>query len=278
MLELPEEGALVAIEMYPDYVETLYKLEPPYRRVDEGYGFYGVVLLDTKADKIQCHICGKWFRSLCSHVKNKHGLRLRDYKLKYGISLMTPLVCRGVSRRLSETSSSNPDRHKNLLLGHTRKVRNKSLRVRRGSMIYSQNSAMYKNKNGICDAQLRRRYEVVQDIVGKNEPTLHEDIREHDRRLFHVIKTRYGGITNFRNVFNFPNKKPERPKWTEESVVAGIRRLAKSIGRIPREEDFSKKEGYPSVSTIQRHLGSFRRGRIIALGLDEKRRPNADRD
>lgn len=45
-------------------------------------------------EKIQCKICKKYFKRVCGHVRQKHGLSAREYKIKFGYDvirgIMTP--------------------------------------------------------------------------------------------------------------------------------------------------------------------------------------------
>lgn len=45
-------------------------------------------------DRIRCLECGRWFRALPTHLLRKHGLDDESYRLKYGIPVGVPLVCR----------------------------------------------------------------------------------------------------------------------------------------------------------------------------------------
>lgn len=65
-------------------IETLFKATGPFRRVENGHGYYGVVLRDKTKDLIQCHVCGKWFTWLSHHVRVAHNLPVNDYREKCG--------------------------------------------------------------------------------------------------------------------------------------------------------------------------------------------------
>lgn len=53
-------------------------------------------------DRIQCLECGKWFRALPRHILRRHGMTDEDYRLKYGIPVGLPLVCREWSANQSQ--------------------------------------------------------------------------------------------------------------------------------------------------------------------------------
>lgn len=47
---------------------------------------YKKTLLDGR-EKIQCKICGKWFRQVGSHVIQSHGMTAREYREEFGFDV-----------------------------------------------------------------------------------------------------------------------------------------------------------------------------------------------
>jgi len=66
------------------------------------YGEVGVLTYDEIEDKVQCHICGKWFRGLSAHVWQTHGWSADDYREEFGLNRGQSLVCEGTRQRLRE--------------------------------------------------------------------------------------------------------------------------------------------------------------------------------
>ncbi|MBP2333277.1 MucR family transcriptional regulator [Corynebacterium freneyi] len=60
-----------------------------------GHGRYGV--LDVDGDRVLCHECGGWYRSVGAHVGRAHDLAAREYKIRHGLPLGTALVAPDVS-------------------------------------------------------------------------------------------------------------------------------------------------------------------------------------
>lgn len=60
---------------------------------------YGVIEYDDKGKPI-CEICGKSFHRVLSHVRQKHDMNEREYKLKFGFDLKKG-ICSRFSKELS---------------------------------------------------------------------------------------------------------------------------------------------------------------------------------
>jgi predicted transcriptional regulator len=58
---------------------------------DEIYGAVGVLAYDAGADRVQCHVCGAWFKKLTSFHLARHGLSISGYKERFGLGPRTPL-------------------------------------------------------------------------------------------------------------------------------------------------------------------------------------------
>jgi len=54
------------------------------------FGERGV--LATDGEKIQCHICGKWFRAIGPHAAQKHAMSADEYREEFGFNRSTGLV------------------------------------------------------------------------------------------------------------------------------------------------------------------------------------------
>lgn len=53
-------------------------------------GELAVLAYDHLEDKVQCHICGKWFHFLPGHIR-KHGITVYEYKEEFGLNRHHPL-------------------------------------------------------------------------------------------------------------------------------------------------------------------------------------------
>lgn len=55
-------------------------------------------------DRIQCLVCGKWFKELGWHLKKKHEMSCDEYKEKYGLPWSRGLVSEDLHIRKSDTA------------------------------------------------------------------------------------------------------------------------------------------------------------------------------
>src|SRR2546423_1157742 len=58
---------------------------------DPMHGEIGVLAYDEVADRIQCHVCGKWLQKIESRHLALHNLTIPLYKELYGLNVTTPL-------------------------------------------------------------------------------------------------------------------------------------------------------------------------------------------
>jgi predicted transcriptional regulator len=49
---------------------------------------------DPIEDKVQCHLCGRWYRQLGVHLR-RHGLTADEYRREIGLRPRHPLQTRG---------------------------------------------------------------------------------------------------------------------------------------------------------------------------------------
>lgn len=249
--------------MLKPHIEVLYKVEPPLTPVEEGYGYWGVPLYDTKKDKIQCHVCGKWFKFLLSHVRQAHKLSPKEYRVRFGLSMRLPLVARSLSashRKREErrwARGSRPTGQKGKW-SKTRRRRHKE------SCRYGKNNALYLNKKGICKEQLKRRLLVVADTLGKLDFT-YKELEKEDPIAYIAIRKRFRGLNAFRREVGWPTAR-ENKNYSEESLIAAMRNKHRELGRIPKKKDFST--GRPKGHDFLRMFGSWTRAVVTCLGLD----------
>jgi hypothetical protein len=55
-------------------------------------------------DKIECLICGKWFRSLAKHIVSIHGVSVNDYKTKFNLPWGRGLVSNDARVKYAESA------------------------------------------------------------------------------------------------------------------------------------------------------------------------------
>lgn len=70
-------------------------------KISELYGTMGVLAYDPIEDKVECHICGKWFRGLNTHIRQRHNYTTDDYREEFGLNRCQSLICEGTKQKLS---------------------------------------------------------------------------------------------------------------------------------------------------------------------------------
>jgi hypothetical protein len=62
------------------------------------FGRLGEVAYDPDEDRVQCHLCGGWFRHVSSsHLYRTHGWSLAEYRDAFKLPMSVPLCARGPS-------------------------------------------------------------------------------------------------------------------------------------------------------------------------------------
>jgi hypothetical protein len=237
-------------------IANLYKTSAfgPYTKVEDGYGYRGVLIQHRKSGKIQCHICGKWFNSLGKHSGMKHKTLARDYRIKFGFPLSQPLCSVAVSRK----NSVNTRRIKPWLKTSAKRIVawNRANRLKRKH--YPESEA-FLNSRAICDDQLVRRVLAIADVVGRN-PSI-SDLVKHDCKLYPVIHYRYGTWNNFKKKHNLGDIREKAPTYKKDGVLLALRRWVEEHKRIPKPKDFANTS--PRTITVYKHFGSW--GRALAV-------------
>ena len=77
----------------------------PVGSLEDGTSYFaplGELPYDPAADRVQCHLCGRWYRIIgSSHLYRVHGWTLDDYRDAFHLPMGTPTVSRGVSASLA---------------------------------------------------------------------------------------------------------------------------------------------------------------------------------
>ena len=236
-------------------IRPLYKSVEPFMEVPVGHGFLGVVQYDDQDDKIQCHICGKFFTALAGHLV-KHNIKSRDYKEKFGLRVGTPLASLNFLRRQSE----NVHKHLGMFKGRKMFKHGKDwqrpgmtrewIKKRNRQISKAKNSMTFKNKLGLCDLQIKARYAVVKNIVGHTPTTT--EFKKYDARLLTKVYRKFGDFNTFRKwCGDNPIKKGELQTIPDISLISELRKFVTDKGRRPIAKDFT------NSCTYMAHFGSW---------------------
>lgn len=243
---------------YADHIETAFKVAPPVRLVDGGFGCLGVLMRDPKTDTLQCHVCGKWWNDLSNHI-GAHGITAMAYRKRYGLLRGYPLCGRVKSAKLRKLALQThlTWRGKRIKKGHKFLHRKPA----------GKHPLAYYNAKGLCPEQMERRYEIVAEMAGESVPSL-GDVKRFDLPLYYRIQTQYrGNINKWRASMGYDTK--IKPRHVDAGIIAALRKMGSKKGRVPKWIDFQRPSS-PSSGTITKRFGSWARA-LHAAGF--KARP-----
>jgi len=234
------------LDKYPKYVIALYKPEPPFEEVKDGFGFYGVLLLDTSTNKIQCHLCGEWFYSLASHLKNAHLMTTREYKERFGLNMTTPLCSPSISKKISKVMLENHKRY--------------PLKMRSGDIKKAIKNSL-KSPYRKAAAQLIARLRKIADENGGNINS--RQLQRLDYRLWKAIEYWFP-------TFNMAKKKAGikensvKKRLNDEDLLEILVAYHRKYHRFPSVYQLEKNKALPCKATYMRHFGSYQRAKLLA--------------
>lgn len=71
-----------------------------------GHGSWGAIERDPDTGRLCCHDCGHWYIALAVHIGIRHG-SVRDYRMRHGLLMATPLSAITLTARQRETTRRN---------------------------------------------------------------------------------------------------------------------------------------------------------------------------
>jgi len=176
-------GIIQFYDSLPEHIKPIQKTMPPYLPVMAGYyGYQGVVLHDTLLDRIQCHICGKWFKCLSAHLR-LHDIDHITYKDRFGLYRSEPLAR---LKTLKVWSEMNTGKKQSRNLDGKRIFLDKEIQK---TSIPSRSKDQWKNKFGTCEAQLKFRLE---QAIKHNNNQLPDWTTNEGQNLKRLFVNRFG--------------------------------------------------------------------------------------
>lgn len=258
---------------YADHIETAFKVAPPVRLVDGGFGCLGVLMRDPMTDTVQCHVCGEWMKSLATHV-HAHGMTAREYRKRYGLPREFPLCGRERSALMRKRALMRRGRGNWGNLEAARRA-HRAWRAKPHPMKGKQLSLANSNKYGLCPEQLARRYEMVIEATGKDFPSV-KDLRRIDPQLAGHLRRlqrtprRPGArpigqnLNDWRRENGFVVGRETPPRYEESVLLGALRKVAAEKNRRPRAGDFGYANGLPSTGAFVYAFGSWSRALKMA--------------
>lgn len=173
---------------------VISKYVPPFKEVEKGFGFYGIIAEDLESGRLQCHICGNWFKHFGSHLKNKHNISSKEYKDRFGLLSRTALVCKEGRVRQSKVMSEVKKRYTTFgIKTRYRKGHNNSNNNReKGTPLKEEK----RNELGVCDLQIATKILFLWKKLEKR-PTLSELNDFYGSTFVETMRKRYGSYLRY---------------------------------------------------------------------------------
>lgn len=250
---------------YPDGVEY----EKPFTKVDNGFGFRGVLLADTHTGEVQCHICGGWFDWLQIHIIKNHKIKAKEYRERFGLGYRTALCSETVREQLVRRAMTFPWERlhrQGKLLGQM----SREHKTHKNKRDYSKGAHTdeWDNKNGTCTLQLFDKMEKLSEKLGRI-PHVDEMDQEYGANLRVSITKKYGSMDQMRKLLTMKGYmykyRKEQSKITNEQLLESLRMFANTYKRRPVTSDFSRGILFCD-STYYSRFGSMRRAKELAFG------------
>lgn len=168
---------------FPENIMISAKAIPPYMPFKNGYGYMGILLQNTDIDKIQCHFCGAWLKSLTHSHLETHKLTAKTYKEQVGLYRGTSLMSLGTihlyrekvgrqkNNKMKKGNTLNKDNKRD---GHSEAVK------------ASTNTAQHYNKYGTCEEQLKDRLNKAIEKYGRVPQ------QKEEQNLYAAFRQRFG--------------------------------------------------------------------------------------
>jgi hypothetical protein len=232
---------------------------------DNGIGYRGVVMYDEHEDKVQCHICGKWFQFLPAHIKDAHEITTDEYRDKNSLTKGVSLCSIGYSKKRSINAKNGRygEYVANLKKGRSIRPANKTLSI---STKKAKSTIGFKNQYGYCDDQIAAALIAVR--VGAKKDRIEDltigDIQKYNRPLASYLLRQYKNTESV--VKKFGLTEYNGVKFEDAELLEQLREFTRRYKRKPTNKD--RGVGVASYATYVRRFGSFRKAKMMA-GLDQ---------
>lgn len=235
----------------PSGFVTLYNYKEPFMLFKQGYGYEGVLLMDGKTDKIQCHFCGDWFNYLPKHLLKEHNMLAHQYKTLVGLNKTTALISESARQNLIAVGLES--RMKNLVKKEKGVHKVSEETKKKISAVLSKITRETQNNKGTCPEQLLDRIKLLAKQLG-HVPTIRE-VTNVD-----TIKARFGSFNRALKLAGLTPRKPGENRVhrvnkntdaeNRKKVIADLRSFKDTHGRYPSMSDVRRGFLPPNTGTI----------------------------
>ncbi len=202
---------------------------PPFMPVKNGqFGFMGILAEDVKSGKLQCHICGEWYKMLSTHVFAKHNLKQSKYQQKFGLLVSTCLQTMKIRKDRSDLMTKMRKDHPRKMNAKGTFEKNNTLSANRKGKKKALES---QNKYGVCELQMEHKIKTLARKLGKT-PTLTDILNHYGQGTVSLIGSRYSSYVAYCKKINLiPNWSNANPKYSKKYFKDKM--LAAKKAKIP---------------------------------------------
>lgn len=234
----------------------------------KGFGYYGALIVTTNGENVQCHICGKLFGALSTHIHQVHNIQAREYRKRFKLSPTTALLSEVVRENRSriglEVIAKIKERYGKNWREHFVKQGKKGT-AKRGKH-QPKEALEAKNKKGTCPDQLIQKIKDVKDQLG-HTPSLAEFMEETGgQRYKHLIIATFGSWLNALHMANLAPKIRDKGiyrRHTTEELLEYLAIFAREHNKLPTASD-CRRGLLPTYDVFLRRFGSMDKARKLA--------------
>lgn len=245
---------------------TYLNYKEPLRPVEDGFGFFGTIAQTEEGEEVQCHICGGTYSNLGHHAWVRHGIKAREYRIKYQLGLRTPLCSDVWSNKCKEIkmlawnklSEEEKDDRRNMM----RLAQEKTIRVGVGRSLEAL------NKDGMCPDQLIEKIQSLNIKLG-HSPTHKEFEEEYNGKYVGAIRRTFGSWDGAKHMAGLNLNKSgsviphNRSQYSNETLLEFLRSFYKEKGLRPTFSDWRR--GFlPSYYLYKHRFGGIEKARLLA--------------
>jgi len=174
----------------------------PLRKLENGHGFYGVMMQTENRELLQCHVCGKWLHHLTHTHLNKHGINKAEYNNEYGLARKNTLVSDG--RSLEQEMIGRENIKKIWEKGHKAMLEKGRKRKARKEWVKEWHSEEKRNERGVCNKQMGAR--LVTFVKRFKDLPSRSTVKFDGRAIAHILDRRWGSLNKGFNAYGFPSR------------------------------------------------------------------------
>lgn len=238
---------------------AFYKYKEPLQKINNGFGFQGVLIYSKNRDKIQCHICGKFFRALNNyHLQKIHKITAAEYKEQFGLRQTTALIGEGTREKLLHRLDNMPESYwiqKMKSLKRAQQIKNHP-----GGQKWRIEQ---KNLKGTCPNQLLQKIQVLANEL-HTTPTGKQFLNKYRGMYMGSIRATFGTYEEAVRMAKLtPHREIEAKKFSTPNLLNYFKIFYKIHKRVPRDSDH-KRGLLPDFNVYINRFGSINRARLLA--------------